>query len=152
MKYLVRWEIDSDAATPLEAAREARAAQLEPGTTATIFDVFPVHPAGCLGISTRIDLEELTHKEEDERQFLNHYRCAHIGTPDEGLMRVSEWTDEWSCACNDRCPLCNAEVEPYHSDDLTAEKPFTCRGCGRVESVCSANPCTGVVADREATL
>ena len=29
------------------------------------------------------------------------------------------WTDEWSCACNDRCPECNAEIEPYASEDLS---------------------------------
>ena len=29
-----------------------------------------------------------------------------------------EWTDEWSCACNDRCPECDAEIEPYNLDDL----------------------------------
>lgn len=28
--------------------------------------------------------------------------------------------------------------------------PFTCKGCGREESVCSANPCDAVIADREA--
>src|SRR5215831_5732402 len=29
------------------------------------------------------------------------------------------WTDEWSCACNDRCPLCEAEIEPYDFVDLS---------------------------------
>jgi hypothetical protein len=29
------------------------------------------------------------------------------------------------------------------------EEIFTCRGCGREESVCSADPCPGVIADRE---
>jgi hypothetical protein len=29
------------------------------------------------------------------------------------------WEDEHSCMCNDRCPACNAEIEPEHSDDLT---------------------------------
>jgi hypothetical protein len=29
------------------------------------------------------------------------------------------WTDEWSCACNDRCPVCDAEIEPYDFVDLT---------------------------------
>ncbi len=169
MKYLVRWEIDSDAATPLEAAREARAAQLEPGSIATIFDVFPVHPAGCLGDSTRIDLEELTTEEEAEanagiiphdpqaeqpeekQQYRNYYLCTHEGTKDSGKP-VTEWHDDWSATCNDRCPLCNLEVEPYHSEDLTTKKPFTCRGCGREERECSANPCAGVIADREAAI
>ena len=29
------------------------------------------------------------------------------------------WSDEWSCACNDRCPKCRAEIEPYDWDDLS---------------------------------
>lgn len=31
----------------------------------------------------------------------------------------TRWTDEWSCACNDHCPRCDAEIEPYDWDDLT---------------------------------
>ncbi len=42
--------------------------------------------------------------------FLKYYECSRCG---------AEWTDEWSCACNDRCPDCNAETEPYDDDDLT---------------------------------
>jgi hypothetical protein len=93
MKYFVRWEIDSDATTPLEAAREARAALLRPNTTATVFDVYEsakCNPAYDPDFeSTRIDLQE-------------------------------------------------------HEEEI-----FTCRGCGREESVCSADPCPGVIADRE---
>lgn len=44
------------------------------------------------------------------RLYRNHYRC-----PDDG----TEWTDEWDCMCNDKCPTCNAEIEPYRSEDLT---------------------------------
>jgi hypothetical protein len=42
--------------------------------------------------------------------FLNHYRhkCCHVA-----------WLDEWSCCCNDECPRCGAEIEPYKSDDLS---------------------------------
>jgi hypothetical protein len=46
--------------------------------------------------------------DEDEAKFRNHYR--HCG---------QEWTDDWSCQCNDRCPVCRKEIEPYQSDDLT---------------------------------
>lgn len=28
------------------------------------------------------------------------------------------WYDTWSCMCNDRCPKCNAEIEPYYSEEL----------------------------------
>jgi hypothetical protein len=42
--------------------------------------------------------------------YLNYYRCSECGT---------EWTDEWSCTCNDRCPTCRAETEPHDDEDLT---------------------------------
>jgi|HubBroStandDraft_6_1064221.scaffolds.fasta_scaffold1072398_2 hypothetical protein len=42
--------------------------------------------------------------------ILKYYQCSRCGT---------EWTDAWSCACNDRCPRCRAEIEPYDDEDLT---------------------------------
>ncbi len=42
--------------------------------------------------------------------FLKYYR--HRG-------RRAAWTDEWSCACNDKRPKCGAEIEAYDWDDLT---------------------------------
>jgi len=42
--------------------------------------------------------------------FLKYYRHCECG---------AAWTDEWSCACNDRCPKCDAEIEPYDWDDLS---------------------------------
>jgi hypothetical protein len=51
---------------------------------------------------------------ESDARFLNHYRCSECG---------HEWEDEWSCACNDRCVECDAEIEPYQSKDLTVERP-----------------------------
>ena len=44
-------------------------------------------------------------------RYLNHYRC-----PDDG----TEWTDQWSCTCSDRCPTCNKEIEPYESEEIDA--------------------------------
>lgn len=41
----------------------------------------------------------------------NNYKC------DCG----EEWTDEWSCQCNDRCPGCNAEIEPHTSNWIGPE-------------------------------
>jgi len=46
-------------------------------------------------------------------QFLNSYHCEAC---DE------YWDDQWSCACNDKCPTCNKEIEPYQSDDLEEKK------------------------------
>jgi DNA-directed RNA polymerase subunit RPC12/RpoP len=43
--------------------------------------------------------------------FRNYYRCARCG---------SEWTDEWSCMCDDDCPQCGSRhMSPYESDELT---------------------------------
>ena len=39
--------------------------------------------------------------------YLNHYRCPTCQL---------DWQDEWDCACNDKCPDCNKEIEPYESD------------------------------------
>lgn len=42
-------------------------------------------------------------------RFLNHYRCPYDGT---------EWEDVWDCTCNDRCPTCDKEIEPYENEDF----------------------------------
>ena len=42
--YRVRWEIEIEAGTPLEAAEKARHYQTKPGTTATVFEVAEIHP------------------------------------------------------------------------------------------------------------
>ena len=42
--------------------------------------------------------------------FLKYYRHDKCGT---------RWKDQWSCACNDKCPTCGAEIEPYDWDDLS---------------------------------
>ena len=39
-------------------------------------------------------------------RYLNHYHCPVCQT---------EWQDEWDCGCNDRCPRCRREIEPYAS-------------------------------------
>jgi len=44
--------------------------------------------------------------------FLNHYECDRCGR---------DWTDEWSCMCDDDCPHCGARhMSPSESDDLTS--------------------------------
>jgi len=42
--------------------------------------------------------------------YLKYYKHRACGT---------RWTDEWSCACNDKCPVCNAEIEAFKWEDLT---------------------------------
>ena len=52
--YVVTWEIDVDAGTPEEAARQAWAHMRAVDSTANVFDVLD-EAGGC----TRVDLEEL---------------------------------------------------------------------------------------------
>lgn len=44
---------------------------------------------------------------EEEAYFLNRYEhCGQV------------WQDRWSCMCNDRCPVCDAEIEPFESIEI----------------------------------
>lgn len=60
------------------------------------------------------------HQHESEPYCAAAYRnrYEHCGTV---------WSDEWSCMCNDRCPICNAEIEPSHSEELA---PCACAHLG----------------------
>ena len=39
--------------------------------------------------------------------FRNYYECDRCDT---------EWADEWSCCCDDRCPTCNLSCSPTRSE------------------------------------
>ena len=46
------------------------------------------------------------------------------------------WTDEWCCACNDKCPACGAEIEPhdyYPAGHQGACGDANCADCARLE-------------------
>lgn len=43
------------------------------------------------------------------KRYINYYQC-----PDCNVL----WEDIWTSMCNDRCPSCNKEIEPYASKDL----------------------------------
>lgn len=45
--------------------------------------------------------------ESEKTVVTNHYLCP-CG---------EEWQDTWDCGCNDHCPACDKEIEPYASDD-----------------------------------
>jgi hypothetical protein len=63
MELRVIWEIDIDAEGPKEAAQQARAIQLTPGISATVFDVW----AYVAGKMHRVDLvEEADRLDRDE--------------------------------------------------------------------------------------
>jgi len=44
---------------------------------------------------------------EEPMEYRNYYK--HCG---------EEWDDVWSCQCNDECPKCGKEIEPYKSEDI----------------------------------
>jgi hypothetical protein len=70
VEFRVIWEIEIEADTPMEAAFEARAIQLTPGMSATVFDVW----ARVAGKMHRIDVEE-----EDERLDRNELVVVRTG-------------------------------------------------------------------------
>jgi|SoiMethySBSTD1v2_1073268.scaffolds.fasta_scaffold5007237_2 hypothetical protein len=59
-EYLVRWEINVSADSHREAAKQARQAQIRPGTTATVFEVSrrPATIGGRRGAWVTVDLDE----------------------------------------------------------------------------------------------
>lgn len=70
VEFRVIWEIEIEADTPTEAAFEARAIQLTPDMSATVFDVW----ARVAGKMHRIDIEE-----EDERLDRNELVVVRTG-------------------------------------------------------------------------
>lgn len=56
--------------------------------------------------------KETDSEEEEPIKYRNFYKCSECG---------HEWEDEWSCMCNDRCPDCDAEIEPYKSEEIEDE-------------------------------
>ena len=58
----------------------------------------------------------------------NHYTCAACG---------HVWDDEWSCAVDDECPICGADISPEDSTDLTVRVERAYSGDGYVVKVSS---------------
>lgn len=107
-----------------EAVRE----ELGENTTPTFSDANEAWEeavySGTSGIIDTIDLdyEELTFIKKapvnnDPVEYRNFYRC------DCG----QEWEDTWGCMCNDRCPECNKEIEPYASDEISIIGSASCK-------------------------
>src|ERR1700731_3205716 len=67
------------------------------------------YSAGFLDSTSDAEGNDSDEDQAEEIRFMNHYQC-----PDDGTER----TDRWSCACNDKCPTCNKEIEPYESDEI----------------------------------
>jgi hypothetical protein len=65
LEFRVIWEIEIEAESPAEAAQQARAIQLTPGMSATVFDVW-AHVAGKMH---RIDLIEHADRLDHDELF-----------------------------------------------------------------------------------
>lgn len=53
-------------------------------------------------------MSEISQSKEKVQMYRNFYRCP-CG---------EKWQDDWDCKCNDRCPSCDKEIEPYKSKKL----------------------------------
>ena len=82
-------------------------------------------------------MSDITTSHEVEIKYRNHYRC-----PNDG----EEWQDEWDSMCNDRCPKCNAEIQPYKSEEIM---PVSYKVPGIVAK--SVLPFMGVQFDKSVT-
>jgi hypothetical protein len=58
---------------------------------------------------TGIDLTIKEKTEPIQNRYTNYYKCPNCN---------SKWQDNWDSMCNDRCPNCRREIEPYKSEDL----------------------------------
>lgn len=59
-------------------------------------------------------MTQLSLWQEDVVWFRNEYYCEECDT---------NWADEWSCQCNDRCPTCDQETEPQDSLEIEPDTP-----------------------------
>ncbi len=77
-EYLVEWKIDIDAENPLDAAKQARRIHLEPGSTATVFQVTDTKT----DVKVDVDLDELYETEEskDADEVVTKETCWNCGS------------------------------------------------------------------------
>jgi hypothetical protein len=63
------------------------------------------------------DVQTVIIDDNDEViKYINYYRCTDCNT---------EWQDEWSCQCDDECPVCATPYSPYMSEDINEQKTLT---------------------------
>jgi DNA-directed RNA polymerase subunit RPC12/RpoP len=65
-------------------------------------------------IDQSLEIEE-SHDEE-KNKYTNFYKCSECG---------EKWQDVSPYKNNDRCPKCDAEIEPYKSEDIIEEKKLS---------------------------
>jgi hypothetical protein len=64
----------------------------------------------CGWTGTVLNASKEKKAEAEEGEYTNFY--LHCGR---------HWRDKWSCMCNDHCPVCDKEIEPYKSVDAEGE-------------------------------
>lgn len=66
----------------------------------------------CRDNENRFTVEQLIEKHGElwlEVQYWNYYHCEYC---------LTDWEDTWTCQCNDECPGCGKEIEPYNSVEI----------------------------------
>jgi hypothetical protein len=70
MDYFVSWEIELAARSPIEAARQARSAQIKHGTMATVFDVYSADAENVVRVDlTAVAETEMVREPEAQNVF-----------------------------------------------------------------------------------
>jgi len=108
-RFLIN-EFDDEIHGPYETDedREAAAAEMfqeqDDGYWVAALDIIDGKPSvwsfSSHFVDTALGLNDY-EDEEDENWFENHYVCSNCGC---------EWTDEWSCMCDDDCPECGTTM------------------------------------------
>jgi hypothetical protein len=76
--------------------------------------IFPIEDVDLGSEQVIVKLDPI---EKDEPiKYINYYRCTDCNT---------EWQDEWSCQCDDECPICAVAYSPYMSEDINEQKTLT---------------------------
>jgi hypothetical protein len=87
MDYFVSWEIELTAGSPVEAAKQARAAQTRRGTMATVFDVH----GGDAGDAVRVDLTAVAEREiRQEPEVQDVFSRVELATILHGLRFLQQ--------------------------------------------------------------
>lgn len=78
----------------------------------------------CTTCSTDLEIGQIGRCDDcqDTPLLTNHYLCP-CG---------ERWEDAWDCCCNDHCPRCHKEIEPFISDDGTLSSEEIEIACQRV--------------------
>lgn len=106
--YHIVWEIDIEADSPREAVEQARAYQMDPNTSAVVFDAFDED-----GDQERVDLLETF----DRETFADYVVSHGLGEPTENAFKVGEmlFLEGYGYATTAACVVSRGET--HESED-----------------------------------